>query len=72
MNGFSLKAFKMRKGFGHSFFSSYDPILSELSASGKQDILGRVDGTVLAAWNTISCEGRPKEPWAHIEFGEPK
>jgi hypothetical protein len=28
--------------------------------------------TVLAAWKAIPCEDRPEEPWAQIEFGEPR
>jgi|GEM_PF-795691 hypothetical protein len=51
----------------------------QLSPEQQAEVHGEMRGdweryhpTVLAAWNAIPIDDRPEEPWAQIEFGEPR
>ena len=59
----------------YRFHKPYEQLTLEQQAEVHGEMRGdweRYHTAVLAAWKAIPSEGRPKELWAQIEFGEPR
>ena len=63
-------------GLGYyRFHKSYEQLTLEQQAEVHEEMRGdweRYHPAVLVAWNAIPIDDRPEEPWAQIEFGEPR